>query len=79
MSRLVKETVILGLLVVSVLYLGFPYLIPDFIPWIGQLDDGVAFTIILGALRHYGLDLTEFFGKREKQKMLPEDRTVQQR
>lgn len=79
MSRLVKETMIFGLFVVAVLYLGFPQLIPDFIPWIGQLDDGVAFTIILGALRHYGLDLTEIFGKREKQPVLPAENMPRQR
>ena len=38
-------------------------LIPDNIPFIGNMDEAAAVVLILGALRHFGIDLTRFFNK----------------
>ena len=39
-------------------------LIPDNIPFIGNLDEATATMVLLAVLRHFGLDLTRFFGNR---------------
>lgn len=36
-------------------------LIPDNIPFIGNLDEAAAVILILGALRYFGIDLTKVF------------------
>jgi uncharacterized membrane protein YkvA (DUF1232 family) len=63
MSRLIKEMLILGLAFVAGAYLMFPSLLPDFIPVIGWMDEGVATLILINTLRYYGVDLTNFYGK----------------
>ena len=37
-------------------------LIPDNIPFIGNLDEATATMVLLAVLRHFGVDLTKFFG-----------------
>lgn len=39
-------------------------LIPDFIPLVGWIDDGMAITVLISVLKHYGLDLTGIIGER---------------
>ena len=39
-------------------------LIPDNIPFIGNLDEATATMVLLAVLRHFGVDLTRFFGNR---------------
>lgn len=78
MSRIAKDMIIMGLFVFAVLYLIYPSwlpdFIPDFIPVIGQIDDSAAVGIILSTLRYYNImDFTAIYGKREKQKALPEN------
>ncbi|HRH38282.1 MAG TPA: DUF1232 domain-containing protein [Flavobacteriales bacterium] len=36
-------------------------LLPDNIPLIGNVDDATATTVLLGALRYHGVDLTNLF------------------
>jgi hypothetical protein len=58
---------------VSGLYLinpgwGIFELIPDHIPFIGNLDEGGATFLLLSSLAYFGLDLRHIFGKLSKQK-----------
>jgi len=66
--RIIKEMFIIGLAGIALLYLlnptaGFLELLPDNIPFVGNLDEATATLILLNTLRHYGLDLTKIFGK----------------
>ena len=47
--------------------MGIFELIPDNIPFIGNLDEATATMILLAVLRHFGVDLTKFFGNRNTQ------------
>ncbi len=38
--------------------------LPDNIPLVGNLDEATATMVLLGALRYFGLDLTQLFLKR---------------
>lgn len=54
--------------IICLLYLfnpgaGIFEIIPDNIPWIGNLDEATACALLLAALRHFGLDLTAFWRK----------------
>lgn len=40
---------------------GIVELIPDNIPFIGNLDEAAAVVLILGCLRHFNIDLTKYF------------------
>ena len=53
----------------SFLYLVFPSfgifeLLPDYIPFIGNVDEATATMVLLGALRYFGWDLTALFRRR---------------
>ena len=53
--------------VVSAIYLlnptaGFFEFIPDNLPIIGNLDEAAAVALLLACFRHFGVDLTGFFG-----------------
>ena len=47
--------------------MGIFELIPDNIPFIGNLDEATATMVLLAVLRHFGVDLTKFFGNRSSQ------------
>lgn len=54
--------------IIALLYLlnigvGIIELIPDNIPFVGNLDEGGAVTLLLMCLRYFGLDLTSIFQK----------------
>ncbi len=46
--------------------LGFFEFIPDALPYVGNLDEGAAVTLLLMSLRHFGLDLTRLFERKRK-------------
>ena len=50
---------------------GIIEIIPDNIPFIGNLDEAGAIILILGCLRHFGFDLTGYFRNPNKQKKRP--------
>jgi uncharacterized membrane protein YkvA (DUF1232 family) len=56
-------TGIIGLIYLINPTAGIIELIPDNIPFIGNLDEAAAMMLFLGALRYFGLDLTKFFRK----------------
>ncbi len=41
--------------------LGIFELLPDNLPFIGNLDEATAMMVLLAALRYFGVDLTRFF------------------
>jgi len=43
-------------------------LIPDNLPFIGNLDEATATAILLACMRYYGWDPTKLLGKPEKEK-----------
>lgn len=50
----------------SMLYLlnprgGYPELLPDGVPWVGNLDELVAALLLFSAIRHFGIDPLKFF------------------
>jgi uncharacterized membrane protein YkvA (DUF1232 family) len=61
--------------ILSVLYLinptmGVFELIPDNIPFVGNLDEAAAVTLLLSVLKYYGVDLTNLFsGKKDDQEI----------
>jgi len=46
-----------------------PSLLPDFLPLIGWIDEGIATTLIISALNHWGIDVTGIFGQEKADKM----------
>ncbi len=61
-----KSLLVVCLGLVSCLHLlnigvGVIELIPDTIPFVGNLDEGSAALILLMCLRYFGLDLTKLF------------------
>lgn len=67
MVRLFKEMAIIGLAVIAGIYLanptsGFFELIPDVVPFVGNLDETAAVLILMNTLRYYGIDLTNLWG-----------------
>ena len=63
MGRLVKEMIILGLAGLASLNLMLPSLLPDFLPFIGWLDEGASTLILINTFRYYGVDLTNLYAR----------------
>lgn len=64
----VKDVFVLALGLLGLVYIlnpgaGFLELIPDNIPFIGNLDEGAAVVFILAALRYYNVDVSNIFSK----------------
>ncbi|MGQ9889280.1 MAG: DUF1232 domain-containing protein [Aggregatilineales bacterium] len=67
LARLAKNAVVIALGAIGMLYLMFPTLgvfelIPDAIPFIGNLDEAGATLLVLNTLAYYGLDLGRLYG-----------------
>jgi uncharacterized membrane protein YkvA (DUF1232 family) len=56
---------VLGLIYILNPTSGIIELIPDNIPFIGNLDEAAAVVLILGALRYLGIDITQIFRGRK--------------
>jgi uncharacterized membrane protein YkvA (DUF1232 family) len=67
--RVMREVAIVGLAGFALLYLMSPSLLPDFLPLIGWIDEGIATTLIISALNHWGIDVTGIFGQEKADKM----------
>ncbi len=64
-----KSIVVFGLGIISLLYLlnigvGVIELIPDNIPFVGNLDEGGATVLLLMCLRYFGLDPAKIFERK---------------
>ena len=51
----------LGLIYILNPAAGIIELLPDNIPFVGNLDEAAAVILVLGCLRHFGVDLTKKF------------------
>lgn len=61
-----KKTVVFCLGLLSVVYIlnptaGFFELIPDNLPFIGNLDEAAAVTLLLMCLKYFGIDVPNIF------------------
>ncbi|MBA3036199.1 MAG: DUF1232 domain-containing protein [Desulfobacterium sp.] len=66
-----QKIIIVCLGIISLMYLlnigvGVIEVIPDNIPFIGNLDEGSAALLLLMCLRYFGLDLTNIFKNSSK-------------
>ena len=76
MKRLMQEMLVIGLTAIALIYLANPTagvleLIPDNVPFVGNLDEAGAVLILMNTLRYYGIDLSGLWDrdkpKREEQ------------
>ena len=44
--------------------LGVFELLPDNLPFVGNLDEGAATVVLLSSLAYFGIDLRQIFGKK---------------
>ncbi len=63
-----KNIIVIILGIISIMYLlnmgvGVIELIPDNIPFVGNLDEAGAAALLIMCLRYFGLDLTKIFQK----------------
>ncbi|MEN7551433.1 YkvA family protein [Rapidithrix thailandica] len=68
-----KKTFVFLVGLLSLVYLlnptaGLAEFIPDNIPFVGNIDEATAVTLLLASLRYFGIDLGKFLGKQEKEK-----------
>jgi hypothetical protein len=66
--KLLKNVFVLALAAVAGIYLlnptwGVFELLPDNIPGVGNVDEGLAVLILLNSTRYFGLDLTRFLSR----------------
>jgi hypothetical protein len=60
---MIRETFTVFIGLGALLYLIFPSLVPDFLPFIGWIDEGMATTVLLSVFAYYGIDLTHLLGR----------------
>lgn len=66
-----KKLIVILLGLLSALYLinpgaGIFELIPDNIPFIGNLDEAAAVALLLACLRYFGIELPDIFGRKKE-------------
>jgi len=66
-----KNIIVILMGIISTLYLlnigvGLIELIPDNIPFVGNLDEAGAAALLIMCLRYFGIDLTKIFQKSTK-------------
>lgn len=44
-------------------------LIPDIVPFFGNLDEATAMAVLVACIRYFGYDISGFLGKKNKEKM----------
>ena len=62
MRRMIRETFTVFIGLGALVYLVSPSLLPDFLPFIGWIDEGMATTVLLSVAAYYGIDLTHLLG-----------------
>ena len=67
--KILRHVIVFALGVISVLYLlnigaGVFELIPDNIPFIGNLDEAAAMLLLVNCLAYFGYDLRRFFRRK---------------
>lgn len=70
-----KGIVVFFMGIIALLYLlnigvGIIELIPDNVPFVGNLDEGGAVTLLLMCFRYFGLDVTRIFDRKPKNNII---------
>ncbi len=88
MQRMMKDVTVLALGAIALLYIANPTagwieLIPDTLPFVGNLDEAGAVVILVGVLGYYGIDISRIFQRRGNARETivmptPENRTEEQ-
>ncbi len=65
-----KNSIVLLLGLLSVIYLlnpgaGIFELIPDNLPFVGNLDDAAALALLVMCLQYFGINLPDLFGRKK--------------
>lgn len=73
--KIMKSILVACLGIIALLYLlnigaGVIELIPDNMPFVGNLDEGGAVLLLLMCLRYFGLDLTKLFENSTQKKQV---------
>lgn len=68
-KRSSRDTLVIIIMSISVLYLinptaGIFEFIPDAIPIIGNIDEGIATTLLLSGMSYFGYNITEIFKRK---------------
>ena len=66
-----KKIVVFGLGVLAALYIlnptaGLFEIIPDNLPFVGNLDEAAAVALLLMCLKYFGIDLPDIFGRGQR-------------
>jgi uncharacterized membrane protein YkvA (DUF1232 family) len=61
MKKTFKDILIGSIGIIVTIYIILPSPLPDFIPFIGALDEVTAGLILINCLKYFGIDLTRFF------------------
>ena len=70
---MVKKILATVIGLISAIYLinptaGILEIIPDNMPFLGNLDEATATALLIASLRHLGIDITNFIGKDKENK-----------
>lgn len=65
-ARGMKETMIVGLALVAALALMLPSFIPDFLPFVGKVDEAFWTLILINTAGYYGINLSSLYGDNKK-------------
>ena len=71
MRRLIQEMVVLAIGAVALIYLfnptaGFLEFIPDALPLVGNIDEGLAVIVLTNVLAYYGINVNRLAAPRNK-------------
>ena len=80
MANIIKNAAVLGVGALAALYLlnptaGVLEFIPDVLPIVGNLDEATAVSLLIGAARYYGVDLSNIFKRDTNEPALKPDDT----
>jgi len=64
--RGMKETLIVGLAMVAALALMLPSFIPDFLPFVGKVDEAFWTLILINTASYYGINMSSLYGDNKK-------------
>lgn len=68
MKNVFRHLVVAFVGLISLIYLinptaGIIEFIPDNIPFVGNVDEGLATILLISAIRYFGIDLSKVFGQ----------------
>lgn len=61
--KIIQNLIAAGAGFVALVYLMLPSALPDFLPFVGALDEMLATTILIASCAYFGVDVTRLFGR----------------